>query len=239
MWKASGSLSFLGRYAGRPSALAVAFVSMFLLPMQFVSAQVEETRYMLMNNVLMTFKVWFAPQSPLLYNVIYGGPHSAVINWAASPIGATSYKLQALAPNSNSWTTVYNGTAVSFTAVNLIAGTYSFRILACGGGLCSEPSAVRKIIIVQDTDRDGVPDSIENCPGTPAGTVVSAAGCPHTTDDSDGDGVTDDLDYCTFAPTINPLNTHGCELSQIDSDSDGQFNDVDSYPYQNATMCTP
>src|SRR4029078_10725842 len=32
-----------------------------------------------------------------------------------------------------------------------------------------------------DADGDGVPDSSDQCPGTPAGTQVDATGCPITT----------------------------------------------------------
>jgi hypothetical protein len=31
---------------------------------------------------------------------------------------------------------------------------------------------------VLDTDSDGVPDNLDTCPGTPAGTTVDASGCP-------------------------------------------------------------
>ena len=39
-----------------------------------------------------------------------------------------------------------------------------------------------------DSDGDGVPDSLDKCPGTPKGVQVDANGCPL---DSDGDGVPD------------------------------------------------
>ena len=46
---------------------------------------------------------------------------------------------------------------------------------------------------VQDSDGDGVPDSLDKCPGTPVGVTVDEAGCPR---DSDGDGVPDYRDKC-------------------------------------------
>src|SRR5262249_21315622 len=46
---------------------------------------------------------------------------------------------------------------------------------------------------VADSDHDGVPDNIDQCPNTPAGVKVDNVGCPL---DSDGDGVPDYLDKC-------------------------------------------
>jgi bacillopeptidase F len=47
---------------------------------------------------------------------------------------------------------------------------------------------------VTDSDGDGVTDSLDRCPGTPAGEPVDANGCPLGQLDNDGDGVTADLD---------------------------------------------
>ncbi|MGB1450077.1 MAG: thrombospondin type 3 repeat-containing protein, partial [Flavobacteriaceae bacterium] len=52
-----------------------------------------------------------------------------------------------------------------------------------------------------DQDADGVPDSVDVCPDTPAGTQVDAAGCPVTTTaDQDADGVPDSVDVCPDTP---------------------------------------
>lgn len=40
-----------------------------------------------------------------------------------------------------------------------------------------EPEPVQ-VVAVADSDGDGVPDNIDQCPGTPAGTEVDARGCP-------------------------------------------------------------
>ncbi|MFA6597257.1 MAG: OmpA family protein [Ignavibacteriaceae bacterium] len=66
-----------------------------------------------------------------------------------------------------------------------------------------------------DTDSDGVPDYLDKCPGTPSGVAVGATGCPL---DTDGDGVPDYLDKCTNTPAGAKVDANGCPL---DSDGDG------------------
>ena len=69
--------------------------------------------------------------------------------------------------------------------------------------------------LVLDSDGDGVPDTQDRCPDTPAGVVVDARGCPL---DSDGDGVPDYLDHCPGTPAGVAVDAKGCPL---DSDGDG------------------
>lgn len=64
-----------------------------------------------------------------------------------------------------------------------------------------------------DTDGDGVPDSRDQCPGTPAGTAVDARGCPLVLD-SDGDGVVDALDQCPGTPLGFKVDAVGCIVEQ-------------------------
>jgi OOP family OmpA-OmpF porin len=75
-----------------------------------------------------------------------------------------------------------------------------------------------------DSDGDGVKDSADQCPGTPAGVKVDAKGCPL---DSDGDGVTDDKDKCPGTPAGAAVDADGCEL---DSDGDGVVDRLDECP---------
>jgi len=77
---------------------------------------------------------------------------------------------------------------------------------------------------VVDTDGDGVPDSLDRCPGTPAGARVDAQGCEP---DSDGDGVVDRLDQCPNSPMGVKVDARGCE---IDSDGDGVVDRLDKCP---------
>jgi OmpA-OmpF porin, OOP family len=99
----------------------------------------------------------------------------------------------------------------------------------------------------KDSDKDGISDSRDRCPGTPAGTPVDKFGCPiEMTDtlyeksssddqdgrielidrtlDSDGDGIPDYIDYC---PTdFGPAEFNGCP----DSDGDGIVDIYDECP---------
>ena len=75
-----------------------------------------------------------------------------------------------------------------------------------------------------DSDHDGVIDTLDKCPGTPAGVVVDGNGCPI---DSDKDGVADYLDKCPNTPAGAPVDSNGCPL---DSDKDGVPDYLDKCP---------
>ncbi|MDF1875010.1 OmpA family protein [Sulfurimonas sp. SAG-AH-194-I05] len=76
----------------------------------------------------------------------------------------------------------------------------------------------------KDGDNDGVLDSIDECPTTPAGEEVNEKGCPL---DSDEDGVYDSVDECPQTPLGEEVNEKGCPL---DSDKDGVYDAVDECP---------
>jgi len=75
-----------------------------------------------------------------------------------------------------------------------------------------------------DSDGDGVLDSMDKCPGTPAGVKVDSRGCPL---DSDGDGVPDYRDKCPGTPAGVTVDVNGCAL---DSDRDGVPDSLDKCP---------
>lgn len=58
-----------------------------------------------------------------------------------------------------------------------------------------------------DTDRDGVIDALDKCPGTPSGVAVDKDGCPL---DSDKDGIYDYLDKCPGTPIGVKVDKDGC-----------------------------
>ena len=59
----------------------------------------------------------------------------------------------------------------------------------------------------QDSDGDGVIDSLDKCPDTPRGVTVDKVGCPL---DTDGDGVYDYKDRCPGTPEGARVNELGC-----------------------------
>ena len=75
-----------------------------------------------------------------------------------------------------------------------------------------------------DTDGDGVIDSDDQCPNTPAGIKVNEFGCPL---DSDKDGVADFMDDCPETPRGAKVDSKGCAL---DSDKDGVADYMDLCP---------
>ena len=80
-----------------------------------------------------------------------------------------------------------------------------------------------------DADGDGVPDSADACPGTPAGVAVDAKGCPR---DSDGDGVPDYLDKCPGTPSYAKVDADGCEIM----DSVSISVTADHFDFDSATL---
>jgi len=74
-----------------------------------------------------------------------------------------------------------------------------------------------------DDDNDGVLNSIDKCPTTPAGEAVNAEGCPL---DDDRDGVLNSVDKCPTTPAGEAVNSDGCPIDG-DDDNDGVLNSKD------------
>lgn len=85
---------------------------------------------------------------------------------------------------------------------------------------------VQKVFLasVDDRDGDGVLDSHDRCPNTPAGMRVDRTGCPL---DTDGDGVYDHLDKCPGTRSWIAVDSAGCPP---DSDRDGAYDYLDQCP---------
>ncbi len=77
-----------------------------------------------------------------------------------------------------------------------------------------------------DDDNDGVKNSADRCPSTPAGDKVDANGCS-LPKDADGDGVVDANDRCPNTPAGTAVDANGCPK---DSDSDGVIDANDRCP---------
>jgi outer membrane protein OmpA-like peptidoglycan-associated protein len=82
----------------------------------------------------------------------------------------------------------------------------------------------------KDSDSDGIADSKDLCPGTPAGLKVDASGCPP---DEDKDGIPDYRDKCLRTPSKVQVDKDGCP---VDSDGDGVPDYIDVCPGTPAGM---
>ncbi|MBE0503540.1 MAG: OmpA family protein [Desulfuromonadales bacterium] len=69
------------------------------------------------------------------------------------------------------------------------------------------PVTVAPAPLPVDSDKDGVIDEDDKCPGTAAGVAVDATGCPL---DSDKDGVIDSLDQCPDTKAGMAVDSKGC-----------------------------
>lgn len=109
-------------------------------------------------------------------------------------------------------------TALAGTVIGSVGGVGG---AAAGGGagaalgavMCgpvgAEPEKPAMMERPLDSDGDGVPDSHDKCPGTPAGVEVDSEGCAL---DSDGDGVADYLDQCPDTSAGVAVDSVGCPL---------------------------
>lgn len=70
----------------------------------------------------------------------------------------------------------------------------------------------------KDTDGDGVRDSKDLCPNTPAGVAVTENGCPKPTTtqpaDDDKDGVANEDDACPGTPAGTEVDSGGCPVDE-------------------------
>lgn len=90
-----------------------------------------------------------------------------------------------------------------------------------------------------DADRDGVPDTQDNCAATAAGAMVDKQGC-EVYRDSDGDGVIDQRDACPATPAGAAIDGRGCVPTKEperakDTDRDGIVDAADRCPNSAAT----
>src|SRR2546425_516633 len=111
------------------------------------------------------------------------------------------------------------GRAIYSSSTGFSSGNWAGHIVgSLGLSIFTGPGAFR------DTDKDGVPDRKDACPGTPVGAVVDARGCPS---DSDRDGVYNGLDACPNTVEHAEVDARGCPK---DSDGDGVDDPKDKGP---------
>ena len=111
-----------------------------------------------------------------------------------------------------SWSDDEKAAGASSNSQNSFAFTGGVQFSLGGGGKAA------------DADADGVPDKKDSCPGTPAGAVVDAKGCPV---DSDKDGVPDGIDTCPGTIAGAKVDAKGCPT---DEDGDGVVDGIDQCP---------
>lgn len=100
-------------------------------------------------------------------------------------------------------------------------------------GSCTSSLAAFQPFVTRgtDSDTDGIPDSIDQCPATPPFTPVDGKGCPLDFNDDDFDGVINSFDTCPNTPPGVPIDfNNGCPLDLKDDDKDGVINTFDKCP---------
>ena len=156
-------------------------------------------------------------------------PHNAVLSALGLGLLASLNVLAA---------TPYYNPSNPASSTGKTTGYELYKTIGCPGrGLLEDPCAgsieAKAVVLIAapvakaapiDSDGDGVPDAIDQCPDTPAGARVDARGCEL---DSDHDGVVDRLDQCPDTPAGATVDARGCEL---DSDHDGVVDRLDQCP---------
>ena len=84
------------------------------------------------------------------------------------------------------------------------------------------------VVIDGDDDKDGVKNSIDECPNTIAGARVDVGGCFLDADD-DKDGVLNAADKCPNSAAGEKVDAEGCKIDG-DDDKDGVLNSKDICP---------
>ena len=127
---------------------------------------------------------------------------------AATLFSATTFAATTFYWVDNAGKPVRDGSGKCINALN-----HGIDIPACRGEMVAQVQHAAPF----DSDKDGVTDNMDQCPGTAAGLRVDARGCPMVMD-ADGDGVADNSDRCPGTPANITVDATGCPL---DTDRDG------------------
>ena len=87
-------------------------------------------------------------------------------------------------------------------------------------------------VVIVDTDKDGIPDTEDACPGTPGVRTIDPKtnGCPPPPPDRDHDGVLDPDDLCPDEPVGDHPDPKRPGCPAKDSDGDGVYDYEDACP---------
>lgn len=173
------------------------------------------------------------PSVPVLNTIINeDADNNYAISWS-SATGATTYALQERAGN-GSWTTIYTGSAISYSISGKASGEWCYQVRATNSGGSSNWSAPRCIVIVAATAQPIL--SLQNQGGAPGSAVtvrivyeanahlisssLFSLDYDHTrlTPDRNGDGTPDSIQF------RNDLPTSSVKSVTLDaSDTDGEL----------------
>jgi hypothetical protein len=168
-------------------------------------------------------------------------PHSVSITYPATGVSFTgqylslSYTLE----NSSSHYFTVDGASVyanssnsSMVQIDVGFGTHEVCVVSndFANQMASDCVTVNMIDPNADSDSDGVIDTSDLCPNTPATESVNNNGCGSSQLDSDSDGVTDNLDTCSSTQMGSSVDTNGCAAYQRDTDGDGVMDNLDTCP---------
>ena len=171
----------------------------------------------------------------------YVPPHSVSITYPTTGVSFTgqylslSYTLE----NSSSHHFTVDGASVyanssnsSMVQIDVGFGTHEVCVVSndFANQMASDCVTVNMIDPNADSDSDGVIDTSDLCPNTPATESVNNNGCGSSQLDSDSDGVTDNLDTCPSTQMGSSVDTNGCAAYQRDTDGDGVMDNLDTCP---------
>lgn len=134
----------------------------------------------------------------------------------------------------------HSGSASAWSAVDIDLSAYDvsqirIRAVAVGGFMGDigiDSLEISSHFDPNDLDGDGVRDTVDQCPGTPANETADTNGCSPSQIDSDNDGVVDSLDAFPFDPT-ETVDTDGDLIgnnADTDDDGDGVSDTDDAFP---------
>jgi hypothetical protein len=163
-----------------------------------------------------------AKNTPVLVNVLEG----------ATDAEGDTVVLQSISTAPVHGTAVINGQSVLYTPAQGYSGSDHFNFMANDGHGGTDTGAINIQIVDVDSDGDGILNTVDKCPNSPANQQVDGDGCTaaQLTSDADGDGIIDSFDTCQNTPQGTPIKQNGCALAQLDSDKDGISDALDQCP---------
>ncbi len=102
-----------------------------------------------------------------------------------------------------------NSSAMEYPVANFGIATQFGEPPAARSAPTSSPLPPPPPSAPKDSDHDGVPDAMDQCPGTQEGVRVDTHGCPI---DADRDGVINRLDQCPNTPLGVQVDARGCPV---------------------------